>query len=119
MASPGWTDELRTEAVEAYEAAEPTSENSMDVVKQIAEDMDQSPNGVRAILSKAGVYITKGKSPSKAAKGGTPRVSKADSQEALTAAIEAAGQEADDTVISKLTGKAAVYLAGIINALVD
>ena len=55
-----WTDELRAEAIEAYEAAEPTAENSMDVVKKIAEDMEQSPNGVRAILSKAGVYVAKG-----------------------------------------------------------
>ena len=114
----GWTDELRAEAVEAYEAAEPTAENSMIIVKEIAEDMDQSPNGVRAILSKAGVYIAKGKSPSKSASGGTPRVSKADSQEALTEAIEAAGQEASDEIISKLTGKAAVYFTEVINAIV-
>lgn len=115
----GWTDELREEAVAAYEAAEPTAENSMEIVKQIAEDMDQSPNGVRAILSKAGVYIAKGKSPSKAANGGTPRVSKADSQNALSAAIEAAGQETDSEIISKLTGKAAVYFTEVINKIVE
>jgi hypothetical protein len=113
-----WTDEQREEAIAAYEAAEPTQENSMDIVKEIAEDMDQSPNGVRAILSKAGVYIAKGKSPSKSSSGGTTRVSKADSQAALTGAIEAAGQEADSAIIEKLTGKAAVYLTEVINNIV-
>jgi hypothetical protein len=112
-----WTDEQREEAVAAYMAAEPTAENSMEIVKVIAEDMDQSPNGVRAILSKDGCYIAKGKSPSKAGTT-TARVSKADSQAALTAAIEAAGQVPDDTIISKLTGKAAVHLAEVINSIV-
>ena len=112
-----WTDEQRAEAISAYEAAEPTEENSGEIVKEIAEDMDQSPNGVRMILSRAGIYINASKSPSKASKG--TRVSKVDSQDALTAAIEAAGQEADDTIISKLTGKAAVYLTKIINNIVE
>lgn len=114
-----WTDKEREEAVAAYEAADPTEENSMEIVREIAEDMEQSPNGVRMILSKAGVYIAKGKSPSKAAKGGTARVSKADSQEALAAAIEAVGQNVDMEVISKLTGKAAIYLTEIINKIVE
>ena len=113
-----WTDEQREEAITAYEAAEPTEENSMEVVREIAEDMEQSPNGVRMILSKAGVYIAKGKSPSKASKG-TARVSKADSQAGLTDALEAAGQTADDTIISKLTGKAAVYFTEVINKIVE
>jgi hypothetical protein len=112
-----WTDEQRTEAIEAYKAADPTSENSMDIVADIAADLEQSVNGVRAILSKDGCYIAKGKSPSKASTG-TARVSKADSQTALTAAIEAAGQAPDDTIISKLTGKAAVYFTEIINSVV-
>jgi hypothetical protein len=113
-----WTDPQREEAVAAYLAAEPTAENSMDIVKVIADDMDQSPNGVRAILSKDGCYIAKGKSPSKAGGTTTPRVSKADSQEALTSAIEAAGQVPDDTIITKLTGKASIHLTEIINSIV-
>ena len=39
-----WTDESRQQAIEAYEAAGPTPENSMEIVKQIAEDMAESPN---------------------------------------------------------------------------
>ena len=34
----------------------------------------------------------------------------------LTAAITDLGQEADDDIISKLSGKAAQYLAGVIRA---
>ena len=113
-----WTDEQRAECIEAYEAAEPTADNSADIVADIAEDMGQSVNGVRAILSKAGVYIAKGKSPSNA-KSGSTRVSKADSQEALAAAIEAAGQEPSDEIISKLTGKACVYLTEIIKNITE
>lgn len=115
-----WTDEQRTEAVEAYEAAEPTAETSMEIVKEIAEDMEQSVNGVRMILTKAGVYIKKADAKAVGAasggKGGG-RVSKQASQDALTAVITDAGQEADDDVISKLTGKAAVYFTKVLNGI--
>jgi len=114
-----WTDDQRAEAIAAYEAAEPTQENSQDIVSDIAESMDQSINGVRAILSKAGVYIAKGKSPSKAKSGGSARVSKADAYEKLFAAIESVGGEIDESIITKLTGKAALYLAGIITKVND
>lgn len=110
-----WTDELRQEAIEAYEAANPTAENSMEIVAEIAENMQQSVNGVRQILSKAKVYITK--TPASVTKGkpaATARVSKEASQQALIAAIEALGKEADEDIISKLTGKAAVYFTGIL-----
>lgn len=112
-----WTDEDRQSAIDAYVAAEPTAETSTEIVAEIAEDMGQTVNGVRMVLTRAGVYIKKeGKaSPSKG--GGTGRVSKADAQQALTGAIEAAGQEADEEIISKLTGKAAVYFTGVINAI--
>ena len=46
----------------------PTPETSMEVVKEIAEELDESPNGVRMILTKAGVYVKK--TPAKAATGG-------------------------------------------------
>ena len=51
-----WTDEKKQEAVEMYTAEEPTPENSMEIVKDIAEQLEESPNGVRMILTKAGVY---------------------------------------------------------------
>lgn len=107
-----WTDEQKQEAIDAYTAANPTEENSMEIVAEIAEDMGQSVNGVRIILSRAGVYIKKS-SPSNAKTTGT-RVSKADAQDKLKGAIESLGAEVDDDIIDKLTGKAANYLADII-----
>lgn len=113
-----WDDEKKAEAVIMYEDAEPTPETSMEVVKDIAEDLGESPNGVRMILTKAGVYIKKATATkSSSGGGGSKRVSKQDCQDALIAAITDAGQEADEDIISKLSGKAAKYLADVINAI--
>ena len=54
-----WDDDKKALAISKYEEAEPTPENSMDIVSQIAEEMGESVNGVRMILSKAGVYVKK------------------------------------------------------------
>ena len=112
-----WDDDKKAQAVEMYTAEEPTPDTSMEVVKDIADELGESPNGVRMILTRAGVYVKKTPASSSSSSGGTGRVSKADAQEALSAAISDAGQEVDDSIISKLTGKAAVYLTSIINAL--
>ena len=116
-----WTDESKAQAVEMYTEAEPTPETSMEIVKDIAEELGESPNGVRMILTKAGVYVKKSPATgaSKSTGGGTARVSKADAAETLSAAISDAGQEVDNDIISKLTGKASVYFTGIINAIND
>ena len=111
-----WDDDKKAQAVEMYTISEPTPETSMEIVKEIADELDESPNGVRMILTRAGVYVKKTPSRSSGSTGGG-RVSKADAQEALSAAISDAGQEVDDSIISKLTGKAAVYLTSIVNAL--
>ena len=114
-----WTDEKKAEVIEAYESQSPTPENSMEIVKEIAEEFEESPNGVRMVLTKAGVYVKKAPASSggtKSTSGGT-RVSKAAAIESLTAAISDAGQEVDDAIIAKLTGKAAVYFAGIVENL--
>ena len=114
-----WTDEKKAEVIEAYENANPTPENSMEIVAEIAEEHNESPNGVRMVLTKAGVYVKKapatGGTKSTSSSGG--RVSKAAAIESLTAAISDAGQEVDDEIISKLTGKAAMYFAGLITAV--
>jgi len=114
-----WTDESKEQAVEMYTAAEPTPETSMEVVAEIADELNETVNGVRMILTRAGVYVKKtpasGSSKSNGTGGG--RVSKADAQDALSVAIQDAGLEVDDSIISKLTGKAAVYLTGIVNSL--
>lgn len=113
-----WDDDKKQQAVDMYTEQNPTPETSMEIVKAVAEELDESPNGVRMILSKAGVYVKKENStPASAGKEGSTRVSKADAQAALTAAISDAGQEIDEEIISKLTGKAAVYLTGVINGI--
>lgn len=116
-----WTDEKKAAVIAAYKKAEPTAENSMDIVKDLADEYEESPNGVRMILSKAGVYVKKAPaSPSSGeskASTGTARVSKASAIEALTAAIADTGQEADEEILSKLTGKAAQYFTTVITSI--
>lgn len=117
-----WTPELKQEVIDAYKAANPTSENSMEIVKELAERFEKSPNGVRLILSKAEVY--KKKAPGSASTGTTPaagdkpkRVSKSDAIAELTSAIKDAGQEPDEEILVKLTGKAAQYFSGMFRAI--
>jgi hypothetical protein len=111
-----WTDESKAEAIESYQMAEPTPETSMEIVKQIADDMGESPNGVRMILTKAGVYIKK--TPATKSNGGSAstgtRISKAAAVEELTAAITDSGATVDEDIVGKLTGKAAMYFAGLL-----
>ena len=113
-----WDDDKKEQAVEMYTAEEPTPENSMEIVKSIADELGESPNGVRMILTKAGVYVKKapaaGAKKSTSTAGGT-RISKVAAQEALTAALTDAGVDIDDDIISKLTGKAAQYFADALN----
>jgi len=112
-----WDDAKKAQAVEMYTEQEPTPETSMEVVKEIADEIGESPNGVRMILTKAGVYVKKtpssGSSSSSTGTAG-PRVSKQGAQDDLVAALTDAGQEIDMDIISKLTGKAAVYFNAIV-----
>lgn len=117
-----WTEEQKQKVIEDYEAAEPTAENSTEIVKQIAEELDESPNGIRMILVQAGVYVktasssSKGKTATKS--GDAPkRVSKESQIAGLTAAIEAAGGAVDNEILDKLTGKAAAYFTTVISGI--
>ena len=114
-----WTDESKEQAVEMYQDAEPTPETSMEIVKDIAEELGESPNGVRMILTKAGVYVRKTPAAKSSGGGSTGggRDSVADAQEKLTSILSDAGQEVDEAIVSKLTGKAAVYFATVIESL--
>ena len=117
-----WTDELKAKVIEMYEQAGPTPESSTEIIKDIAEEIEMSPNGVRMVLVQAGVYVKKDASASstkttKTESGeGSKRVSKEDSIAALKAAIEAKGGPIDDDILGKLTGKAAVYFASVLKA---
>lgn len=114
-----WTDELKQEVIAKYEGAGPTPENSTEIIKDIAEEIEMSPNGVRMVLVQAGVYVKKeaGATAAKTTKAsgeGTKRVSKEAAIAELREAIEAAGKEVDDDILSKLTGKAAVYFLSVL-----
>lgn len=116
-----WNDELKAKVIAAYEAGEPTPETSTELIKEIAEEFEQSPNGVRMVLVQAGVYVKKEASatPSKTTtkSGDAPkRVSKESSIAALRALIVSKGVEVDDEILEKLTGKAAVYFAAVLSA---
>lgn len=116
-----WTPELKEEIINAYQEANPTPENSIEIINSIAEEYEQSANGVRMVLIQAGVYVKKEAATSKAkdstAKAeGTKRVSKESSIAALRAAIEARGAKVDDEILDKLTGKAAVYFTSVLSA---
>lgn len=117
-----WTDEKKQQAIDLYLEQNPTPENSIEIVKQVAEEIDETVNGVRMILSKAEVYVKKAATTNSGnsgeSKSGGTRVSKEDAQNSLKAAITDAGQTVNEDIISKLTGKAAVYLAGVINEIV-
>ena len=52
-----WTDESKAQAVEMYTDAEATPETSMEIVKDIAEELGESPNGVRMILTLSLIHI--------------------------------------------------------------
>ena len=113
-----WDEDKKQSAIDMYTGEEATPETSMEIVKDIAELLGESPNGVRMILTRAGVYVKK--NPSRSSTGGSAgggRVSKEAMHNELKSAISDAGQEADDDIIGRLSGKAAQYLAKVINAV--
>lgn len=118
--SASWTDELKQEVISKYEGAGPTPDNSTEIIKDIAEEIEMSPNGVRMVLVQAGVYVKKDPSSSSKTKTATAsgdkpaRVSKESAIAELREAIEAAGKPVDEDILSKLTGKAAVYFLSVL-----
>ncbi len=118
-----WTPEEKAKAVQLYQEGNPTPENSTELIKEIAEELNQSANGVRMILMQEKVYVKKdatapaGKTGSTAKTGeGAKRVSKDDQIAALRAAIEEKGGEIDEDILGKLTGKAAAYFLKVLSA---
>jgi|TARA_R100001129_G_scaffold109219_2_gene74984 hypothetical protein len=111
-----WDQEKKDAVIEAYLEQSPTPETSIEIVKELAEEYEESPNGVRMILSKAEVYVKKSPAaPSSGnSTGGGSRVSKAAAQEALVSALTDMGAEVDEEIISKMTGKAAQYFTTVL-----
>ena len=118
-----WTPEIKEKVIDMYKQADPTPETSTEIIKDIAEEIEMSPNGVRMVLVQAGVYVKKdttastGTGKGKASGGDAKkRVSKEDSIAELRASIEAKGAAVDEDILGKLTGKAAIYLLSVIKA---
>lgn len=116
------TQELKEAIIADYLASDPTPENSPEIVAEIAENHDVSPNGVRIVLTQAEVYQKKVVAKKADAKEGSVSTgAKRVSKEAAIAELKAILAEKDATIdadiLDKLTGKAAVYFSSIIKAL--
>lgn len=117
-----WTEELKKQVIAEYQEQDPTPDTSAEIIKQIAEEHDLSPNGVRQVLVQAQVYVKKeaatssdkGGGKAKASGEGTKRVSKESQIDALRKAIEHIGAPIDDDILGKLTGKAAQYFVSVL-----
>ena len=81
-----WEEDKKQQAIEMYTVEEPTPETSMEIVKLVAEELNESPNGVRMILTRAGVYVKKNPSVGNSS-GKTGRVSKAECHQMLVDAV--------------------------------
>jgi predicted transcriptional regulator len=117
-----WDDEKRAKVIKLYEDANPVPDNSIEIVKEIADEVGETPNGVRMVLSKAGVYVKTVQSTLGTGKKNdtikTTKVGKADKIARLSVAIQSAGMIPDNEILDKLTGKAADYFAQVVEALV-
>jgi len=118
-----WDDAKKDKVVKMYTEQNPVPDNSIEIVKEIAEKVGETPNGVRMILSKAGVYVkstqvTSSTKKDSSAEPKVPKVGKADKIARLSEAIESAGMVPDAEILDKLTGKAADYFAQVVEGLV-
>jgi len=121
-----WTDEKRKAVIASYTD---TMENEYDndearalatteVAAELAEIHGESVNGVINILSRAKVLIKKSavvKTKTAATGGTSTRVNKAEALQELTSVIESIDPgNVDAEIISKLTGKAALYFTSVL-----
>ena len=125
-----WTEEKRklvcsqyTETMNTeYDSDESRAAATTEVCAELAEIHGESVNGVVTILSRAKVYFKKSAvTKKKPAAGTTTRVNKAEAIATLTSLIKDVDPDnVDEDLISKLTGKAAMYLSGVLQkALAD
>jgi len=116
-----WTQELKDSVIEEYVSRNPTPENTTDIVIELAEENEVTPNGLRRILVSAGVYVAKGTATAATAakkaageKEPSKRVSKGDSIAELSELLNFNGINADMAILDKLTGKAAIYFTQVV-----
>ena len=118
-----FTEELKEEVILEYKsrmaefAPEDQPLHTLDVVKELAAEYDSSANGIRMLLSKAGVYIKKADAPKATTSTAPKRMSKEAAHQALSDAIESFGIEVNKEIISKLSGVAAQYLSTVLIAV--
>lgn len=98
--------------VQEYLERVPTEDNSIEIIKEIATLYDVSPNLVRMTLIQENAYVRK--APVEKAVDKDKKPSKETAITALKDAIRETGKEVDDSILDKLTGKAAQYLLTII-----
>ncbi len=111
-----WDEDKKQQAIDMYTAEEATPETSMEIVKDIAEELSESPNGVRMILTRAGVYVRKNPVSGNAGSTGGGRVSKAECHQMLSDAVSNLGGSLDMSIIDKISGKAAKHIAEEISS---
>ena len=115
-------EKLKLEIKEAYLEGEPTPDNTVELVASLADQFERSVNSIRMILmgmkneDGSSVYVKKEPPKASEKKGGT-RVNKADALDALTKALESNDLEADEDIIKRMTGKAAIYFTEVIESL--
>ena len=111
-----WDEDKKQQAVDMYTAEDATPETSMEIVKDIAEELGESPNGVRMILTRAGVYVRKNPVSGSGGSTGGGRVSKAECHQMLADAVYNIGGTLDMSIIDKISGKAAKHIAEEISS---
>lgn len=109
-----WTNELKKQVIDRYVEANPTPENSVDIVKEIADEFDKTPNGIRMILSKAEVYVKKDPTIKPTPHKKDVRTNREAALTELKETITNMGKFADEDIINKLTGKAAKYFTSLL-----
>ena len=120
-----WTPELKQTVIDRYLSQNPTGDTSTEIIKDLEEEFEQSPNGVRMILVQAEVYVKKeaaaggpSKTTSTTKSGDAPkRISKETALKSLSDAITDAGGTVDSEILDKMTGKAAMYFVEVIKAI--
>ena len=112
-ATSTWTDEDKKNLIELYTEENPTPETTTEIVKDLADRFGKTANGVRMILVKADVYVSKAKVEKKS----SAKPKKAEQIAKLTSIIEANELEVDEEILNKLTGKAAKYFHDLFNQL--
>tara|TARA_R110000851_G_scaffold142629_1_gene281325 strand:- start:1400 stop:1762 length:363 start_codon:yes stop_codon:yes gene_type:complete len=115
--STSWTEETRSALIAEYLEKSPTPETTAAIVEELSHKFEATINGVRAVLSSAKVYVSQN-TVKPAADDKPKKRAKQDSLDDLTALFESNDLEVDDTIISKLTGKAAEYFITSFTKLV-